>query len=407
MSNNNENNENNDNSYIFNPNLLNDSNVTEDDFIDMPQLVPYSQITGAFQTIDIFYINNTISSSSSVTSLPNLIELNSTMSIQPTFVQSNSVQPTSSIDMSSYLFSYLNYKNSYINQLTSIATPTVSTQPTTSAYPYTTGYNQPTTSAYPYTTGYNQSTPTPTPLYSMNAHPLTTGYNQYLNTQPTPAPLYSMNAHPLTTGYNQYLNTQPTPAPLYSMNAHPLTSGNSQYSSAHPTTISTHPPIHDQFLNTTFIPTINNSNILIQPTNHLGVTGTHNVANHMGVTGTNNNISNNYNMGVTGTYDKMSHNYYMNTQKISCIYDNFSFNAITKESQRVYTLKYNDIIYEVTINVNNMSTHKDKKLQKLVSKIENILKTETDINLLSICKSILKKDSYINNLLHNRILIKI
>ena len=139
-------------------------------------------------------------------------------------------------------------------------------------------------------------------------------------------------------------------------------------------------------------------------TTHHGLTGT-NMTTHHGLTGTNMNI----NHGFTGTNNTHTccgvngiHN-----DKLSCTYDNFSFNAISKDARRVYTLKYNGIVSEAIFDLNNPSPHTDKKLQKFVSKIEHIIKTETDISLLSICKSILKKDPYINHLINNRIVIKI
>jgi hypothetical protein len=409
MSNNQENDqENTNNSYIFNSDMVDD-----DDFIDMPQLIPYSQIVTSLQTIDIFYINsnnfteqttnfteqttnfteqttninhvneptNTISHSSSISSLPDLVELDSNLTIPNT--STIFTQPMSSMGMASYIFSYIN-QNSNVQSTTT--QPTI--QPTTSAYPYTSGYiqyssGQPTTSSYPYTSGY------------------------------------------------------------------------SQYSSGQPTTISTYQPIQDQYINTTFIPTINNSNILIQSTNgsvfmnnqipilspspylnttmtthhgfpgpnmnnqistptpspylnstmtsHQGFTGPHMSTHHGGTgtyyggTGTNHGGTGTNHCGMNGKYN----------DKLSCIYDNFSFNAISKGDCRVYTLKYNGIVYEVIFDLNNMSPHKDNKLQKFVSKIENILKTTTDITLLSMCKSILKKDVYISNLIKNRIVIKI
>ncbi len=412
MSNNQENDqENTNNSYIFNSDMVDD-----DDFIDMPQLIPCSQIVTSLQTIDIFYINsnnfteqstnsteqttninhvneptNTISHSSSISSLPDLVELNSNLTIPN--ISTMFTHPTSSMGMASYIFSYIN-QNSNIQ---STIQPTI--QPITSAHPYTSGYiqyssGQPTTSAYPYTSS----------------------YSQYSSGQPT------TSAYPYTSGYSQYSSGQPTTS------TYPYTSGYSQYSSGQPTTISTYQPIQDQYINTTFIPTINNSNILIQPTNgsifmnnqiptptpspylntnttiqgftgphmniHHGGTGTNPMTTHHGMTGTNPMTTHH---GLTGTHN----------DKLSCIYDNFSFNAINKGDRRVYTLKYNSIVYEVIFDLNNMSPHKDNKLQKFVNKIENILKTTTDITLLSMCKSILKKDVYISNLIKNRIVIKI
>jgi hypothetical protein len=159
----------------------------------------------------------------------------------------------------------------------------------------------------------------------------------------------------------------------------------------------------------------------IQYTNMLGMTGMHtNVGmsgtnssigmsgtnSSIGMSGTNSSIGmsgTNSSIGMSGTNNKNS----LNTNRISCMYDTFNFNAINKDKERIYRLKYNDEIIEFSINVHDMLSHKNKKLHTLVKKIENILKTSTDISLLSICKSILKKDLYINHLINNRIVIKI
>jgi len=347
------------NSLISSPNIniyMNDMNILNDHSNQNNQNSQNSQNNQNSQNdMD----SDTISDSESMSSLPELVEL-----VEPNLYNSHTLSsistvPTSSIDMSTYILSYLNQN--------------ISEQAhTTSAYP----------SVHPHTSGYNQS------LNITLAHPYTSGYNQPLNTTSaniytTSAHIYTTSAHPYTSGYNQYINTTSIPT---SSNSNIMTQ--SIFTSL-PTTMPTLPPPPTYTTTPMGMP---NPILGTSPIEYNNMIGT------IGVTGTHGPIGMSpCSSGMSGT----------NSTKISCIYDTFNFNAINQDKERVYKLKYNDETFEFSINIHDMLSHKNKKLHALVKKIENILKTSTDISLLSICKSILKKDPYINHLINNRIVIKI